>query len=80
MVSLLLLVDYGKDMKYENTLEPLDTIRTSKLVLLMELSFVEVLFRFTNVSKWDNKSVPCVLIRGSLYLLLYNYCIINFIG
>ncbi len=42
-----------------------DTIGTSKLVLLIEVSFVE---GHNEVSKWDKKSVPCVevsFIRGS---------------
>ncbi len=37
----------------------MDTIGTSKLVLLIEVSFVEGSFNIKNISKWDKRSVPC---------------------
>ena len=58
-----------------NTMESLyngtDTIGTSKLVLLMEMSFVEGSFKQNKLSKWDKKSVPCSEVSFTIHVHYY---------
>ncbi len=65
-----------------NTVNPsiTDTIGTSKLVLLMEVSFVEGSFNIINYQNGTRKVslvVRCPLFRGVLYKRLSSTVIIN---